>query len=71
MLETSVVSLKYITVQQATELFNQLGIEIDEPSLRRKLKSGKIPFYKPFKKILFLRADIDSYLDNCKKGGNC
>ena len=37
--------------------------------IRNLVSQGKIPFYKPFGRLLFKRSELDTFVESSRKGG--
>ncbi len=52
-------SSKYLSVKQCARM-----LEFNEESLRRKCRKGEIPHRKVGKRILFIRGEIENWIDS-------
>lgn len=43
-------------------------LRISKPSLWRLRATGKLAYYRVGGKLIFDRADLDKYLDSCRRG---
>ena len=53
---------KYITVGDAEKI-----LKISSQTIRKKIKSGEIPYYQPGKKYLLRLEDLYRWIENNKK----
>ncbi|GEM_PF-4869236 len=55
-------SSKYLSVKQCAQM-----LEFNEESLRRKCRKGEIPYRKVGNRILFIKREIENWIDSKDK----
>lgn len=61
--------LNVAEVARRLRIFRKDGITPCVERIRNLVHMGKIPFYKPFGRLLFKKSEIDQLIESSRKGG--